>query len=139
MFCNVVRMFNCTVAYCKHISALDKNHANPEPQLQMHVVVDIIIIIIIIINHNNNNNNNNNSTTTTTTTQPALRKLHRLFETEFSKKCDLVLPISIHSIFSFPLIPSSNSLRLLLPRLPVPSFLNLLHAELNPTAICWHY
>ena len=133
MFCNVVLTFNCTVAYCKHIPALDKNQV-PEPQLQMHVVVDIIIIII---NHNNNNNNNN-STTTTTTTQPALRKLHRLFETEFSKKCDLVLPISIHSIFSFPLIPSSNSLRLL-PRLPVPSFLNLLNAELNPTAICWHY
>ena len=99
----------------------------------MHVVVHIINI-----NVNNDDDNNNNSTSTTTTTQPALRQLHRLFETEFSKECDLVLPISIHSIFAFPLISSSNSLRLL-PHLPAPSFLNPLNTELNPTAICWHY
>jgi len=97
----------------------------------MHVVIDIIIIII-------NNDDDNNSTSTTTTTQLALRQLHRLFETEFSKECDLVRPISIHSIFAFPLISSGNSLRLL-HRFPVPSFLNPLNAELNPTSICWHY
>jgi hypothetical protein len=64
----------------------------------MLVVVDIIIIIIISSSTDNNNYNNNNSTTT----QPALRQLHRLFETEFSKKCDLVLPISRHIVFAFP-------------------------------------
>jgi hypothetical protein len=67
----------------------------------MLVVVDLILIriIIIIINNNSSSSTNNNSSTTT---QPALRQLHRLFETEFSKECDLVLPISRHSIFAFP-------------------------------------
>jgi hypothetical protein len=72
-----------------NISALDKNHENPDPQLQMLVVVVVIIIIIIIINNS-------------TTTLPALRQHHRLFETELTKQCDVVLPISIHSVFAFP-------------------------------------
>ena len=36
------------------------------------------------------------------TTQPALRQVRSFFQSQFSAECDLVLPISISSIFSFP-------------------------------------
>ena len=34
--------------------------------------------------------------------QSALRQVHNLFQTEFSTECDLVLPLSIFSVLSFP-------------------------------------
>ena len=36
------------------------------------------------------------------TPQSVLREVHGLFQSEFSIQCDLVLPLAISSIFSFP-------------------------------------
>jgi len=49
-----------------------------------------------------------------------LRRVHRPFQCQFFTQCDLVLPLLISSILSFPLRSSSTCL-LLLPRLPATS------------------
>ena len=61
-----------------------------------------------------------------------LRQVHRLYQSEFSTKCELALSISISIILSFSLRSFSSCLRLL-PRFPITFILS----SISPSITCF--
>jgi hypothetical protein len=61
-------------------------------ELNFYALIIVIIIIIIII-----------TTTTTTTIIVILQQFHSPHQSEFSTQCEILLSLSIYSIFKFPL------------------------------------
>ena len=57
--------------------------------------------------------------------QPVLRRVNSLFRSQFSTGCDLVLPLSIYSILSFPYGHPVTAYGLFLVFPPLISFNNL--------------